>query len=267
MANMEVHYKNYFNTTTLCDPNTGTDTVANLIDRNKTTQYSSSGKNDDTAGVTIAVEFLSSRNINRICLQNINLKGFKIYYSSNSANTIDNLTSTCETSTSQWSENSSTSMYLIFPTTAMTSVFIVATTTMIANQEKKIGQIWCDQTYLKFENNPSYKNYKVTPGDAKEHTHEMVGGGWTNYRLGKYFKADIKMQYQSASMTSDFNDLHDEKSSFVFVPYPTGSSWFNYDYEGIFECNWIGNFDFAPSQDNFVQTGYNGKIKLRETPR
>ena len=137
---MEFLYKNYFNTSTLATVGSGTDSVANMFDRDSDSQYATSGKNNDAVGATIGIVFPSSKNIDRIVLQNINLKSFKIYHSSNGANTFT-LSTTAETNTTEWSTNSTTSLYLVFATTAVSSIWIEATATIVAAQEKKIGDL------------------------------------------------------------------------------------------------------------------------------
>lgn len=266
MSTFEICKKSYLNTTTLVTVDSGTDSVYTLFDRNKTVQYSSNGKNDDTSGHTLTVEFPSSKNINRICLQNINLKGFKIYHSSNSANTLT-FTSTSETTTSIWTGNSSTAMYLMFATVAATSIVIDATTTIDADEEKKIGQLWILEKRLSFERNPTARDFKAKL-DSKEYVHELAGGGWARYAVGEYYSADINLKYRTMSETSNLLDIYDDRTEFVFSPFPTGTAWYNYQYQQIYECIWIRDFDFYTYQaNNFLDAGTKGKLSLRETPR
>jgi len=266
MSQFEICKQNYLNTTTLVAVESGASTVDALFDRNSTSQYQSSGLNDDTSGMTMTVEFTSSRNINRIVLQNINLKAFTVYYNSNTANTFT-LTSTADTNTSAWAQNSDTSLYLAFSTQACTSIGIVATSTIDANEEKKIGQLWCLEKKMSFERNPDAKSYKPQR-ERKEYVHEMAGGGWSQYIIDEYFTADIKLKYRSLSETTQFLDVYDDRIPFVFIPFPTSSNWQATEYAQIYECIWQGDYDFLqPSANNFLDVGFSGTVKLRETAK
>jgi hypothetical protein len=216
--------------------------------------------------VTITVEFASSRNINRIVLQNINLKAFRVYYNSNTANTFT-LTSTADTTTSIFSQNSDTSLFLSFATVACTSIGIVSTVTIDANEEKKIGELWCLENRLTLERNPDAKSYKAKL-DRREFVHEMAGGGWAQYIVDEYYSADIRFKYRDVSETALFKSLYQDRSEFVFIPFPTNSGWDASEYEQIYECIWIKDFEFLqPSANNYQDVGFSGRISLRETPR
>ena len=265
---MEFLKTNFFNTTTMAAVPSNTSTVDNMFDRVRATQFQTSGQNDDTVGVTIGVTFASSKSVNRIVIQNTNLKSFKIYHSSNSANTIS-LTTTCGTNTSSWTSNSATSLYLIFPTTAMTSVFVVSTSTMAANEEKKIGELWISEVKLQLERNPEADGYKPILDD-KEYIHELAGGGWTRYTVSgqdTHFTGSINLKYQSNTQTTALKSLFDERAAMVFVPFPTGTSWNSFNYEHIYEVNWTGDFNFKPAENNFTAVGFDGSVALKESPK
>ena len=269
MSNFSFYKANFLNTTTLITVDSRTSTVANLFDRDKSTQYKSVGKNNETSGHTIGVEFAASRNINTIVLQNINLKGFRVYHSSNSANTLT-LTSTSDTTTSLWTGNSSTSLVLQFATVAATSIFIDATTTIAGTgDEKEIGELWCLERKLEMSRNPSANQFKAKL-DRQEFVHELSGGGWASYIVDEYYTADIKLSYWDKTQTASLLDIYDDRSEFVFMPFPTATGWDVSWYEDIKECIWIKGFDFKqPQANNFVtgDVGFKGSIRLRETPR
>jgi len=266
MSEFSFFKTNFLNTTTLVTVDSGTGSVYNLFDRNEADQYSSVGKGDDTAGHTIGIEFPSSRNLTGIVLQNINLKGFRLYYNSNSANTFT-FTSTTETTTSLWTQNSSTSLFLQFSTQACTSVFIDATTTISANEEKKIGQIWLLEKRVELSRNPDARSYKAKL-DRREFVHELSGGGWASYIIDEYFSADIRLNYWDKTETADLLDLYDDRGAFVFAPFPTGTAWYESWYEDIYECIWQKDFEFKqPAASNFLDVGFRGTIRLRETAR
>jgi hypothetical protein len=263
MSNMEILTTNYLNTTTLVSVESGTDTVDRLFNRNTDNNYyESSGYNTNTMGVTIGVTFVSSRSISRIVLQGINLKYFTIYYNSNSANTFTLVDA--PTTVSDWLQNSETALYLKFDTISVDSVWIVATQTMSEGYEKQISQFWINGLKFVFENNPDSKGYQPKL-NSKEVIHEMSDGGSTKYVFGDAFEAGIKLDYQSQDMYDNFFSLYRERNTFVFTPFPTGTSW---EGNHIYEVNWAGDFDFLqPAGNNWREIGYNGELKVKEVPR
>ena len=199
---MEILTTNYLDTTTLVSVESGTDTVDRLFNRDTyNNYYESSGYNTNTAGVTIGVTFISTRNISRIILQGINLKDFTIYYNSNSANTFTLLNA--ETTTSDWTGNSDTALYLKFATISVDSVWIVATQTTSEGLEKRISQLWIDDVKFVFENNPDFKGYDPDI-EIKEVSHEMSDGGTIKYAFGEAYNANIKLENQSKTMHDNF---------------------------------------------------------------
>jgi hypothetical protein len=201
---MEILSTNYLDTTTLINVSSGTDTSSYLFDRNLVTYYQSSGRNTNTSGVTIGVTFAASKNISRIALQGSNLKDFTIYYNSNTANTF-NLTN-CATTVSDWSQNSSTAIFLKFNTIAVTSVFILCTGTMAGGDEKQIAQFKIMDLNFAFSNNPDIKGYNPKL-NVKEVEHEMSDGGITKYTFGDAFQTSIKLEFQSDTMYNHLYDL------------------------------------------------------------
>jgi hypothetical protein len=263
MSNMEILTTNYLNTTTLVSVESGTDTVSRLFNRDTyNNYYESSGFNTNTAGVTIGVTFIPAQNISRIILQGINLKDFTIYYNSNSANTFTLLNA--ETTVSDWTGNSDTALYLKFATLSVDSVWIECTGTMAGEDEKQIAQLWINDKKFEFENNPDYKGYKPDI-EIKEVSHEMSDGGTIKYAFGEAYDAKIKLEYQSETMHDNLYNIFRTRQSFVFVPFPTGTSW---DGEKIYEVNWIGDFGFEqPAGNDWATLGYSGQFRVKGVPK
>jgi len=262
MSNMEILTTNYLDTTTLISVSSGSDTASYLFNRKLDEYYESSGRNTNTSGITIGVTFASNKNISRIALQGHNFKDFTIYYNSNPANTFG-LTN-CATTVSDWTQNSSTALYLKFTTINVSSIFILATGTMAGSDEKYIAQLWINDKKFTFENNPDSKGYSPKL-NVKEVEHEMSDGGITKYTFGDAFQTGIKLEYQSDTMYSYLYDLYADRQSFVFVPFPTGTSW---EGKFIYEVNWIGDFNFIePAGNNWKSLGWSGQFTVKETPK
>ena len=264
-VNMEILKQNFLNTTTMVSVATGTDNAANLFNRSKSSSYVSVGKDDDTAGVTIGVDFSgTTKNIDRIVLQNINYKGFKIYHSSNTGNTIT-LTSTSDTTVTDWVSNSATSLYLIFATIQATSIFIDGTTTMDANENKNVGEFWVTEKRLRLERNPTAKDYKPVL-KRKEFRHEMAEGGTTSYVISESYRADLRLRFRNETETAALLDLYDDRVPFVFVPFPTSTGWTTFKNERIHEVIWVRDFTFQHERNN-TGVGYSLRARMEETPK
>lgn len=257
--NMECLYTNYFNTTTLASVSSGTGTVSNLFDRTSN-KWQSSSENDDTITSSIRIDFNSAQEVDRLILQNINFKSFKIYYDSTTAN-LFSVTSAL-TGTSAWSSNSATSLYLLLADTkTITSLTIEATATMVANKEKEMRELRITAQQYAFVDNPTSKNYKAML-KRKEYLHEMSDGGTTQYVLDEKFKADIKRTFVLPAEETNLYSLYSGRQTFIFTPEPTGTSW----NDKIYEVNWVGDYDFEQFADNYKGNGYSGMMRLRETP-
>ena len=86
--------------------------------------------------------------------------------------------------------------------------------------------------------------------------------------LGDRFTADIRFKFQSESMTTAFLDIYDDKAPFVFIPFPTCTGWTSFNLEQVWEVTWHRDFDFyQPAKNNWDDVGFNGRMRLSETPR
>lgn len=252
-------YENQINTTTQITPSTGTNTAGFLFDGLVNEVYQSSGDGSDLTTTTLTIEFVSTQNASNIVLQNINLKSFKIYYNSNSANLFSLTSDGVNTGTSEWSNNSTTNLYLQFATNSVKSIIIEATATMISDAEKTIGEMFILDKRYEFIKDPSAKEYKVQI-NRKEFSHEMSDGGIAVYRIAEKFKTNITRKYIEKSEYDDLKTIWQDGDPIVFCPEPTGTSWNN----NIYTVNWIGAFTFEQYIDNYKGNGYRGQIQLRE---
>ena len=167
------------------------------------------------------------------------------------------------TTTSDWTGNSATDLYLWLSTTInCTSVSIVASATIVANEEKKIGNMWVTTQNMQLDFNPDNKSYKPKI-DRKEFPHKMSDGGIALYVLNENYFTDIKLTFVTSAERDELYDLYNAWDAFVFAPFPTGTTW---DAK-IFEVNWIGTFDFEALSDNYLGKGFTGNVRLRETSK
>ena len=248
---------NSLNTTTQVTPSLGgTSTVSRLFDRDEDKQFGS-GDTSDATTTTIQIDFVSTQTIDKIILQNINFKSFKMYHSGVTASTFT--LSNNITTTSDWSTNSLTNMYLIINSaTAFTQLNIDISTTAVAASEKKMGQLWITSLNTELTDNPSAKQYKAKI-KRKEFPVEMSNGGTDIYWVDENFQVNINLKYVSTTVQTALKSIYSGNDHSVFVPEPTGTSWVG----TIYAVNWVGDFGQQWTKD-FKNTGQNQIMKLKE---
>ena len=244
-------------TTTQIIVNSNTLTSSYIMNPDITRQYISSAYNNDALTTTLRVTFDSTQTVDRIALMEFNAKKFNVYYNGATANAF---TITNPTTTSMFTTNSATNMYLACTPVACTSVSFDFYSTIVANSEKVIGYLYIGANELTFPRIPNASNY--TPvRDPKELMHELSDGGMRRQVAYVKWSTKIKFQYITESFKSSLKSVFDAYSPRVYVPFGTGTSW-----DGIlFEANWVGNFDFYKYSDDAVSSGFSGSIDLKET--
>jgi hypothetical protein len=219
----------------------------------------------------LVITFDTPRQVNNIIFgTGISAEIMKIYYNSNTAN----LFSIFEggTTVSDWTYFQDGILQFNATSIAVSSLHIMITKGY--GSTKSIGEVWILDKVYELESNPSAKNYKAKY-DRKSFEHVCSDGGTAIYFLQDNFTADIKMENVSSIDWGILKYMYDLHEPFVFIPgitryiYTAASS----DTKsltvngGIYECNWIGDFDFLQYWDNTILNGYEGTIKLRETPK
>lgn len=254
---MEFSSRSYIETTTQYSVNNSTITVSNLLDPDVRKQFISDQFNNDLTTVTMTISFDETTTIDRIALMEFNAKKFNIYYNGATANAF---TLTNPTTTSQFTNNSATNLYLACTAVAVTSVTFDFYSTQVADSEKAVGYIYIGKNQLTFDRIPSAKNY--TPvRDPKEYIHELSDGGTRRHVVQTKWSTKLKFNYLSETFRNSLEDIYNLNEAVVFIPFGTGTAW-----DGVlFEANWVGNFDFYKYSDDAASSGYSGSIDLRET--
>lgn len=256
---MEFLKKNYIDTTTSIVVNSNTGTVANIMDRDLTYQYASDGLNDDTTIATFRIDFQETLSVSRIAIMGTNVKAMNIFYDLVTANTFS-FTSTSDTSTSQWTNNSESSMFLYAAAVNCTSVSFDLKTTQEANANKAIGYLLVTDKHITFDRIPNAFNYSPVL-NPKNVIHRLSDGGTRVQTLDE--KRSLRMGFNFIDTTfknklKTVYDLHDEV---VFTAFGTSSGW----DEVIFPCAWTNGFEFDRFSDNAKESGYSGSIELKES--
>jgi len=258
---MEFLNKSFLQTSTQIAVGSNSLLADRIMSRDATKQYFSSGYNSDSLTASITITFDTTQSVSRLALAGLNLKEFSIFYNGVTANTFA-LTSTGATTTSSWNANSETAMFLTCtPVTNVTSITIDMKKTQVANVEKSIGYLYIGSQLLDFERIPAASQF--TPKiDSEEIVHKMSDGGTKINVKDRKHVVDIKFKYVSRTFRDSLYDVYTTDDEFAFVAFPTTTAW----DEIMFPCVWEGDFDFHKYSDNNPGAGFDGMIRLRETP-
>lgn len=258
---MEFLYPSFFNTTTQAVVDSNTSTVANLFNRDVRYQYASSGYANDLTSTTIRISFDTTQTVSRIALIEHNLKAFTVYYNGVTANTFA-LTTTGDTTLSDYATNSNTACYLRATPTFCTSVSFQLKSTIVANAEKAIGYLLIGNTKHTFTRNPPAKGFKCKL-DPQDIVHRLSDGGTRIQNVSDKFSASLSYKHIDATERASLKAVYESHQEMVFVPFGTTTAW----DEILFACVWAGNFDFFEYSDEAPGAGFQGKIELLEVPK
>lgn len=257
---MEFLKQNYINTTTQISVNTNSSTASNLFNTDQFYQFYSDGLNNDLTTTTITIAFTETTLISRIGLMDTNAKEFRLFYNGLTANAFA-LTSTGSTTTSAWTGNSESNIYLRCTPTYVTSVTLDIKKTQTADQEKRLGTFVLSDLYYSMAKIPNSKGYdpRINP---KQVVHTLSDGGTRIHNVRKKWSADLKLDYIDTTQKTNLKTIYDLQSAFIFCPFGTTTSW-----DGVlFEAVWTGGFDFYQYSDDASSSGFSGAIRLKETP-
>lgn len=257
---MEFLRANLINTTTQITVNSNTTLVSNIFNRDPFYQYYSDGLNNDLTTSSITITFGATTNVSAVALIDTNVKEFSVFYNGATANAFS--LSDQATTTSSFTGNSDSNVYLRFPTTAVSSITIDMKKTITANQEKVLGLFFISELYYTLGKIPNSGNYKpqLVP---KQIVHAMSDGGTRVHNVRKKFDLSITLDYLSSTEVSSVRSVYDLQDSFQFAAFGTSTGWTN---PVFFECVWPGNFNFYEYSGDAISSGFSGNIKLKETP-
>lgn len=247
MALMELLTPNVLNTTTMIVVSSNTSTAQYLFDRNVKVAYTTSGYNSTTAAV-ISIVFNQPTVLSHILIQNHNLRAFRIYYNSVTANSLHVATT-----------NSATSTYITFNSITVSSVDLQMDNTIAGSVEKSVGELIVAERRLQFERNPTIRDWAPITR-RKQIVHEMPDGGVKVFNIRDKFHGRIGWDFITETFHNALLTEHTRALAHYFVPFPTTTAWDTKAWEVM----WIGDFNFKHS-DNSKDQGYSGEIVLRQT--
>lgn len=255
---MEILQQNFYDTTTQIVVNSNTLSAEYLLSPNQRLQCTSSGMADDTQIFQVQINFNSTLTVDRLALMGHNCKQFIAYYNGVTANEFALVGG--QTTTSNFTLNSESNLYMPVTPVACTSVSFDFKKTMVANSEKAIGFLAISELVYAFERIPAAGDYTpiVMP---KELTHALSTGGTRSHRIDTKWSHKIKFSNISQTFRDSLKAVYDRLTPLVFVPFGTTTGW-----DGVlYEANWTGSFDFYKYSDSAVAAGFSGQIQLLET--
>ena len=256
---MEFLTTNIINTTTQIQVNSNTGTAANLFNRSKLYQFYSDGLNNDATTCSIQITFDATTSVSRLALLDTNFKEFSIFYNGATASTFTLVGG--DTTSSSYTANADEYKYFRFSTIQCSSITINAKTTIVANNEKRLGQFVIADLYYALTLIPSAKSYKPKKV-PKQVVHKLSDGGTRVHNISSKWSIDFGLDYLSAADRDELFEIYDAGIAFNFAPFGTTTSW-----DGLmFEAAWDGTFEFYQYSDNAAASGFSGKVSLEETP-
>lgn len=250
MSKFELCGQNLLNTTSMFLADSGTGTLSYLYDRNTALDYTTDGYSGATS-TTLNIVFDAPQSVSRILIQNHNLKAFKIYYNSVTANSF---TPDCNITA-----NSATNHYFAFSSVTVDSIQIQMDD-VIDSQERSIGELIITDLKTQFDINPSADNYDPKLFKQKVR-HVMPDGGTSLFIVGNKFQAAMKLKYVSTAFKDELLSMYNDGTAFYFIPEPTSASWLGQAYETV----WVNDWNFTYSENSKTQ-GWDGSITIEETP-
>lgn len=246
---MQFFRQNRLATSTMLKVDSNTATAGNLLDRDLNNSWVSSGYTGVTK-TTISIEFGSATVLDKVMIQNHNLKDFRVFYNSVTANTF--------TPNISVTSNSETSSYFTFATTTVSSLQLQIDTAQ-TGVERSVGELVATNLLLTFERNPAAPNYNPTIY-RKQIRYEMPDGGVTLYNVDDKFRAKISWRFITEGFKNSLLNIYETATAFYFVPFGTTTSWDGKAYE----VAWSGIWDFKHG-DNNKDAGFSGNLTLEET--
>lgn len=255
---MEFLVKNPINTSTSLVVGSNTTTAKFVLERDLALQYYTIGDDDDTTITSITLNFGATETVSRIAIMDCNWKDFTVFYGGVTANTFS-VTNTGSTSTTDFSSNSETSLYIRVTPVDCTSVTFDISKTMVADSEKVVGYLLATNKHLVFDRDPNASSYNpaIKP---KGVVHRLSDGGTRIQKLDQKWNVNINLDYVQSTMQSSLLTVFNDTEEFIYTAFGTMTSW----DELLFPCVWSGDFDFYRYSDNASGSGNSGSIKLWE---
>nr|BDD45349.1 hypothetical protein 25 [Elusimicrobiota bacterium] len=252
MADILFLSKNYLNADCTVNVSSNDSSKLYAYDQKRNTLWRSSGETDEDNDYSCfyEVEFYNgsdpvSRTVDTFVLQNINLKKFKIQYY-NGGGYVD-------IPGAGFINNASASLKIKLSSSITTSkIRLAMDSTIIAGQEKKIGEFWIMQEKLELKEVKTSRNR----ADHSESGHYYLASGkLETWNIFDKYNATWTIDFVDDSVYYLLKDIYDAHEEFTFYP----------DYERntneIYLVQWTGNWR---STDNPKIQRHSVTMELKE---
>lgn len=230
--------------------------IKNLYDRKPSTVLSSTTSNDTTPEVWEITPYDCTCPIDTIFIHNHNIKSGSVDYWNGSAWVSFSTPAT-------WSANASSMTVFKFTGVAIKKLRITMNTTIVANAQKYIGEVYMLQTL----GTPSVPPSTVAgPVNIEGVIHKTATGGF--YRAVRGMKKRLKLTFSDATPADValFETLSMSIDSFII--WPSGGVYLGQDMgyrlQDIYEVGWAGDFETSP-KGMMLKVGESIQLDLMET--
>jgi len=231
-ANFYILSKNYVNSNNTFNVSSNSADSFLLYDQSKAPQWKSSGETVENGSYSTYIEIIFysgasavNRNIDTIVLQNINLKAFKIQQF--------NGVSYSDIPEAIFSNNSLSTIRIKLATPINTAkIKIIMDSTIIANQEKMIGEIWC-----------MLENYNLAFRSTRPRNDNLIGDNFrtVNGKLNTFY---IISKVEFLWTLDNITDSVKDDLEAIYNNHSLICVYIDYDREpnSIYQGQWVNSF-------------------------
>ena len=255
MAEPKIYTKNYVFSDCVFTSSHGDTFMNRIYDRDRDSQWISSGADDDSTEVTLQVDFyeggvVQTRTINRIILINHNLKDPTIEHWDGSDWQTFDTGSALATSHNIFTNDG----------VSVTKIRIRCSTTQVADAEKAIGELIACNTNIDFSQDvTSYQ-----PLGVSTETNIKLADGSNHRTVIKHtlnrsikYEATFTFMYLTTAEVDELRQLKESGASFLFHPESSQR------IDEIYYVNWIGQFK-PKYVSPYKGAGYQFDMQVRE---
>lgn len=238
----------FFDTNQLDDENTSyTFTSAStslsnyLWDNNKYTKLQSSGSNDSTAEEW-EFSFTSTITVDAMQMVTHNIKNFDIEYSLNNGSTWAYFYDVVNEGYTGYAGNTATSNYFdVTQVTGITDIKLTLYTTIVANNEKYMGQFRILEDIFEISKNPSRNNSEY---EENSRLHRLGDSGNVYIYFGDKYHDTFLFTDATDTDITNLRNLKQRKEPFFILPGGGDTSLTQEPFriEDMFYVNYINNF-------------------------
>lgn len=240
----------------------------NLLTSNRFVRWVSSGSNDTTTE-TITIT-MPSATIDRLFLVDINLKEFTVKYDvSGTATNFSNITGLSGSkSTISETGYSKDTAYYEFDAVTTTKIYITATKTQVANEEKSIERVYVTEELGTFEGYPQVSKEELVSNINKT---KVLSGNLNVQKRLEVFQCSLSFKNYPA-IQNDYDillSLNRRVDSFlIWLCGGKDGNNFSIDRENwklknIYNVQVISSLPIKWNKGIYI-AGFNGKIKLQQ---